>query len=147
MKLLIASDHAGFELKEQIINYFSNNSPIEIINLGCDSKDSVDYPDFAQKLCINIKNDNEYGILICGTGIGMSISANRFSHIRCALLNDNYSALMTRKHNNANVIALGANLISFEDSLKIIEIFLNTDFEGDRHIRRLKKLNISNNKN
>ena len=137
-KIFIASDHAGFELKKKLIDYYLKL--IDINDLGCYSLDSVDYPDFAQKLCINISDSNHYGILICGTGIGMSIAANRYQHIRCALVNDIFTSEMARKHNNANVISIGARTIDFNKSIEIIDTFIQTNFEFGRHCSRLNKI-------
>ena len=137
-KILIASDHAGFELKSSIIKELQNQN-FEIIDLGCDSaKISVDYPDFAQKLCSQIKD--EFGILICGSGIGISIAANRFNHVRAALCHNVESANLTRSHNNANVLCLGARMTPKDQALAITQEFLNTKFEGGRHERRVEKL-------
>ncbi len=136
-KIVIASDHAGFELKQDIISYL-NKKNIDVIDLGTDSIKSVDYPDFANKLADEIKKDSSMtGILICGSGIGISIAANRHRHIRCALVTSEDEASLSRQHNNANVIALGARIISKEKALSCIEVFLSTDFEGDRHQKRI----------
>lgn len=137
-KILIASDHAGFELKEFLIKELTNLN-LSIIDLGCsDSKDSVDYPDFAKKLSKKLKN--EFGILICGSGIGISIAANRFPHIRAALCHNTKLAKLSREHNNANVLCLGARIISNKTALNITKKFLNTKFEGGRHEKRVSKL-------
>ncbi len=134
MKIFIASDHAGFLLKEILKQHF------KLVDLGCNSKDSCDYPIFAHKLAESIKN-NDRGILICGTGIGMSITANKHKNIRAALCNDIQTAELSRKHNNANVIVLGARIISTEMAINCIKIFLNTAFEGGRHLHRLNLIN------
>lgn len=147
-KIYIASDHAGFHLKKYLIeNLNKQNSSsknhqqnIEIIDLGCDSaKISVDYPDYANKLCPNITNDS-VGILICGSGIGISISANRHKNIRGALCHNKTTAKLARLHNNANVICLGARLIKPKLALNICKTFLSQKFEGNRHIKRVEKL-------
>ena len=136
-KLVIASDHAGFELKQEIISYL-NEKNIEVIDLGANSTASVDYPDFANKLANEIKKELSItGILVCGSGIGISIAANRHRHIRCALVTSEKEASLSRQHNNANVIALGARIISKEKALSCIEAFLSTDFEGNRHQKRI----------
>lgn len=138
-KIYIACDHAGFELKQYLIEKFSASN-INFIDLGCDnSQDSVDYPDYAKKLSQEI-SENDLGILICGSGIGISIAANRFKHIRAALCHNEESAQLSRRHNNANVLALGARLIDSEDAIKITESFLNTEFEAGRHSKRVEKL-------
>ena len=147
--LYIASDHAGYELKNKIIKIIKD---IKMIDLGCNTEDSVDYPDYAHKLCSEI-SENDRGILICGTGIGMSMTANRYNHIRAALIppttENVYSnkkslsviyAEYSRKHNNANVLVLPGRFMTFEQAWKCIYIFLKTDFEGGRHQRRIDKL-------
>lgn len=137
-KILIASDHAGFELKSLLKKELTNLG-FSVVDLGCDSSEkSVDYPDFAQKLCKKLKK--EFGILICGSGIGISIAANRFKHIRAALCHNVKAAGLTRAHNDANVLCLGSRMISQKTALAITKKFLNTKFEGDRHARRVAKL-------
>jgi ribose 5-phosphate isomerase B len=140
MKIAIASDHAGFDLKSIIIKEFG--SKYQIIDLGCDnSESSVDYPDFAQKLSKNIIDKSvNFGILICGSGIGISIAANRFSQIRAALCHNSKIAEISRKHNDANVLCLGARIVDEENALRIVQTFLNTDFAGGRHAKRIEKL-------
>lgn len=138
-QIFIASDHAGFPLKERVVEEFQK-SDIKITDLGCDSTDSVDYPDFAQKLSTQIAQESDFGILICGSGIGISIAANRFKHIRAALCHNLESATLARKHNNANVICLGARMIQSKDAFEMIKAFLNTEFEDGRHAKRVNKL-------
>ena len=135
--IYIGSDHGGFSLKSQIIKKFSE---YKMLDIGTYSDDSVDYPDIANKLCKLIKNDDDIGILICGTGIGMSMAANRFKHIRCGLCHNKITSEMTRKHNNANVLALGARVITTETAFEIVDFFFRTEFEGGRHLLRIKKL-------
>ncbi|MBE3021570.1 ribose 5-phosphate isomerase B [Campylobacter sp. RM13119] len=138
-KIFIASDHAGFGLKKELKNSLSNIG-YEIIDLGADdATTSVDYPDFSHKMAKNL-DDNCYGILICGTGIGISIAANRHANIRCALCHDEFTARLARQHNDANVIAMGARTIGTGVALDMIKVFLNTEFEGGRHERRVKKI-------
>jgi len=137
-KILIAADHAGFSLKEIIIKNLENFG-FEVVDLGTNSAEkSVDYPDFAQKLCKKLRA--EKGILICGSGIGISIAANRFKHIRAALCHNVKCAKLTRAHNDANVLCLGARMISEKTALSIVKTFLNTKFEGGRHEKRVAKL-------
>ena len=132
--IYIASDHAGYSLKSILTKRFN------LTDLGCDSAEqSVDYPDFAQKLSQKIEN-NDFGILICGSGIGISIAANRSKHIRAALCENEKTAALSRKHNNANVLCLGARLIGEEKAIKIVETFISTKFEGGRHDARVEKL-------
>jgi ribose 5-phosphate isomerase B len=130
LSIFIASDHAGFELKEYLKSYF------DLSDLGTYDNTSCDYPVFAKKLCNQIK-ESDKGILICGTGIGMSITANRFKNIRAALCFNEEMAILSRQHNDANVLVLGARIISAETARRCVEKFLSTDFEGGRHQRRL----------
>jgi ribose 5-phosphate isomerase B len=140
-KIFIASDHAGFLLKDSIFRQISRDS-FDIVDLGCNSPDiSVDYPDIAKELASKVmSNPNSFGILICGSGIGVSIAANRFPQIRAALCHSIESAKLARKHNDANVICLGARLISKEIAFAAVEAFLATNFEGGRHEGRVSKL-------
>ncbi len=139
-KICIASDHAGFDLKEKIKSYLINKN-ISIIDLGPSENKSVDYPDYAKKLSKRLKSKkSEVGILVCGSGTGMSISANKIQGIRAAVCYNLKSTRLSRQHNNANVIALGARLIKKDLSLKLVDIFLKTKFEGGRHLRRVKKI-------
>jgi len=138
--LAIASDHAGVNLKAKIIKFLQQKN-LKILNLGSDNEDSVDYPDYAHKVVEEIvEGSSPKGILICGTGIGMSIAANRSSSIRAALCTSEYMAERSRMHNNANILVLGSKLIEDEVSLKLVEKFLDTKFEGGRHIGRLNKI-------
>ena len=140
-KIYIASDHAGFQLKEYLINSFKKNN-IEIIDLGCNSaKDSVDYPDYANKLCEKI-TENNFGILICGTGVGISISANRHKKIRAALCYNKTIAKNARAHNDANVICLGARMLKKKYALAICKTFFTQKFDGQRHVARVEKLGL-----
>ncbi len=140
MKITIASDHAGFDLKSLIIKEFKNQ--YQIIDLGCnDSTTSVDYPDFANKVAKKIiNNEADFGILICGSGIGISIAANRFKEVRAALCHNLETVALSRQHNDANVLCLGARIVGEVDAIKIISTFLSTKFEGGRHIKRVEKL-------
>ncbi len=137
--IIVGSDHAGFAMKEIIKEYLSGlNYAVE--DVGTFSEDSVDYPDFAKKVAKKVQNSDNYGILICGTGIGMSMSANRFSNVRCALCHDAYTAEFARKHNNANILAFGGRTTGVEIAKQMVYIFLNTSFEGGRHQRRVNKI-------
>ena len=139
-QIFIASDHAGFLLKSFLIQELQKLN-FKITDLGCNSAEiSVDYPDFAQKLAKKIKKDSDFGILICGSGIGISIAANRNKHIRAALCNNVKLAKLSRAHNNANVLALGARIITQKSALAITKAFFATQFEGQRHERRVAKL-------
>ena len=126
-------------MKEKV-KIFLSKSKIKSLDLGVFSKERVDYPDYAKKLSLLVKKRSFYGILICGTGIGISIAANRFKKVRAAVCYDKISASLARKHNNANVLCLGARLIHFKNAKKIINTFFSTKFEGGRHIKRVKKL-------
>ena len=145
VEVIFGSDHAGYELKQKLCSYLSSNQIVSAVtDTGCFDEERVDYPDYARKVARMIKESGfkkKIGILVCGTGIGIGIAANRFDHIRCALCTDTYSAEMARKHNDANCISLGARRTSFEDAVKILEKFLSTEFEGGRHERRLSKIN------
>ena len=136
----IASDHAGFNLKEDIKNHLINKN-ISIFDIGPYNDHSVDYPDYAKKLGNRIKlKKSEVGILVCGSGTGMAISANKIRTIRAAVCYNLRSTRLSRQHNNANIIALGSRLTNKKLSLKLVEVFLKTKFEGGRHLRRVKKI-------
>ncbi|MGL4953355.1 MAG: ribose 5-phosphate isomerase B [Culicoidibacterales bacterium] len=140
MKIAIAADHGGVELKAEIVQLL-NQLNYEVKDFGAFTTDSVDYPDYAKVVATEVANGNfERGILICGTGIGMSIAANKVNGIRCALVGDVFSAKATRLHNDTNVLALGARVIGIELAKMITETWLETEFEGDRHIPRLAKI-------
>ncbi len=136
----IASDHAGYNLKEDIKNYLISKS-VSIFDLGPYEKKSVDYPDYAKKLARRVKlKKSDAGILVCGSGTGMAISANKIKTIRAALCYNLKSTRLSRQHNNANIIALGSRLTKKKLSIKLIDVFLKTKFEGGRHLRRIKKI-------
>ena len=138
-KIFISSDHAGFNLKKSIIKKFSKKQ--KIIDLGPSSDKSVDYPDYAHKLSKNVSsNSRNFGILVCGSGTGMTISANKNKKIRAALCYSVKNTKLSRLHNNANIITLGARLINKNKAFNLIRVFLNTKFEGGRHLRRIKKI-------
>ena len=136
-KIFIASDHAGFDLKKQILNTVKEN----LIDLGANTEESVDYPDYAKKLVSKIRTtENSKGILICGSGIGMSIAANRDRNIRAGIAFEPEIAKLMREHNDANVLVLPGKFMNIQDVLKCIENFLTTSFAGGRHQNRVKKL-------
>ena len=147
-KIFIGSDHGGFDMKETIKQYLNNTRKyVTIIDVGTYSNNSCDYPDIAQKLCNKLLvsiNDNTListlGILICGTGIGISIAANKIKNIRCALCHNEFTASMARQHNNANVMAIGARLTKKNLALKCVNTFIKTNFKGGRHLRGVKKI-------
>ena len=137
MKIVIGSDHGGFEMKEHVLA-FLNGEGHETQDVGCYSKDSVDYPVIAEKVCAAVKSDSDsLGILICGTGIGMSLAANRHREIRAALCHEAYTAKMSREHNNANILCLGGRVLGVEVALDIVRAWLTTSFAGGRHQRRI----------
>ena len=139
-KLFISSDHAGYNLKEQIKKKFKNKYTFQ--DLGTyNSKDSVNYPDFAHKLCKKVSNNSKnVGILVCGSGMGMSMAANRHKKIRAAVCYSIKNTKLSRLHNNANIITLGSRLTKKNTAFKCIDVFMNTKFEGGRHKKRVKKI-------
>ena len=140
MKFYIATDHAGYALKDFVKEYVTSKGH-EIIDLGPDSDDRVDYPDYAQK-CANavVEDEGSFGILICGTGIGISISANKVAGVRAALCHDAYTATMTRAHNDANILAFGERVVGKGVIESMIDAFCDTPFEGGRHAGRVDKI-------
>ena len=142
MKIAIGNDHAGVEFKNKMMKELRSKG-YEIVNVGTDTLDSVDYPDIAKKVSEKVLNgEAKFGILICGTGIGISIAANRIKGIRAALCHNEYTAKLARLHNDANVIALGARVLGTDLGLACIEAFVNTEFEGGRHARRVGKIEL-----
>ncbi|MBN1957190.1 MAG: ribose 5-phosphate isomerase B [Desulfuromonadales bacterium] len=138
--LVIASDHGGYDLKCAIIETLRQRR-VDYQDLGTDDLESVDYPDFAEKVASRVsKGEAEAGILICGTGIGMSISANKFSGIRAALVHDEFTAQMAREHNNANILVMGGRVLSPELGQRLVTIWLDSEYEGGRHQNRLDKI-------
>lgn len=142
MKLFIASDHAGYELKEILIKHL--NTTYDVVDMGTNSTTSIDYPDVIHPLASEINNSLHFdlGIIICGTGNGVSMTANKYPNIRCALCWNKDISEMARLHNNANIIALPARYITTEEAYLIVDTFLDTDFEGGRHSTRINKINI-----
>ena len=139
-KIFISSDHAGFKLKEIIKNYLKRNKLV-FFDFGPDSDDRVDYPDFAHKVAKKVKiNKNNVGILVCGSGMGMSIAANRHKKIRAAQCFNLKSTKLSRLHNDANIITLGSRLLTKKKALSFVSVFLKTKFDGGRHLRRIKKI-------
>ncbi len=138
--LVLASDHAGFPLKEEIKAYLDTNG-IAYIDCGTDSPDSVDYAQFAQKACLKVTSgEADLGILCCGTGIGISMAANKVKGIRAACCSDYFSAKFTRLHNDANVLCMGARVIGGGLACELVDVFINTEFEGGRHQRRVDQI-------
>ena len=140
MKLVIGSDHGGIHLKEVLKQHLAERG-IEVSDAGTYTEESCDYPDIAVKVCREITGGNaERGILVCGTGIGMSMAANKVPGIRAAVCGDCFSAEATRQHNDANMMALGAAVTTIPTALELVDIFLSTEFEGGRHQRRIDKI-------
>ena len=141
-KVFIASDHAGFKLKKSILEKYSRSNKLNILDIGPDSDvKSVDYPYFAHKVSKKVaSNPKNIGILVCGSGLGMSMAANKHKKIRAALCYSVKNAKLSRLHNNANIITLGSRLIKKNLAFKCIDAFLKTKFEGGRHLRRVKKI-------
>lgn len=143
MKVLVSSDHAGVELKNLIVKNLKELG-FEVLNLGTDSSDSVDYPDFADKVCSQVNESSELmGVLICGSGQGMAMRANKFQNIRAALCWSTEAAKLARNHNNANILCLGSRLTEQTTNLEILKVFFTEKFEGGRHQNRVAKLNSS----
>jgi ribose 5-phosphate isomerase B len=141
MKIALASDHGGYELKEELKTYIEKSSKFEVNDFGTDSEESVDYPDFAHKVANEVENGKaDFGVLVCGSGIGMSMAANRHKGVRAVVLHDKYDAEMSRLHNNANVACLGGRVTPVERAKELLGIFFETAFEGDRHVRRIQKI-------
>ena len=139
-KICISSDHAGYQLKEQIKTHLIKKE-IPLIDLGPFETKPVDYPDYAKKIARRVaRKRSDDGILVCGSGTGMAITANKTKGKRAAVCYNSTSTRLSREHNNANIIALGSRLIKKKDAMKLIKIFLNTKFEGGRHLRRVKKI-------
>lgn len=142
MKIVAAADHGGFEMKNQIVEKLQNQG-FAVEDLGTYSEESVDYPDFAEKVSQKILGgEADLGILVCGTGIGISIAANRHKGIRAAIVYDDFTAKVAHLHNNANILCFGGRTMKTEDVQRRIEIFLNTQYEGGRHDRRLCKMDL-----
>jgi len=140
MKIAIASDHAGFELKEKI-KKFLDDLGYKYKDFGTDSNESVDYPDYALKVAESVANkDYDRGILICGSGIGMCMTANKVPGIRAALCHNVETAKLSREHNGANVLTFGARMIDEKTAKDMVKVWLKTDFLGDRHLRRVNKM-------
>jgi ribose 5-phosphate isomerase B len=140
MKIALGSDHAGFELKEDLRAFLAERQ-VEVLDLGAFSEAPMDYPDVAMKVAERVsRGEVERGLLICGTGIGMSIVANRFAGVRAALCHDPYTARISREHNNSNILALGGRLLGKGLAREILRVWLETQFQGGRHEKRLDKI-------
>lgn len=142
MKIGIGCDHAGLELKNEILTLLKDLG-FECVDFGTNSPQSVDYPDFGEKVSEAVSSGGvERGILICGTGIGMSIVANKFPHVRASLCNELFTARMSRLHNDANILVLGGRIVGKDLAKEIVRTWISTPFEGERHCLRLKKINL-----
>ncbi len=140
MKIAIASDHGGFELKE-ILKTFLLSLSVEVMDLGTASEESVDYPDLGIQVSARVsKGEVERGVLVCGTGIGMSVVANKFPRVRAALVHDLFSARLSREHNDANILVLGGRLVGKDLAKELVRVWLETPFAGGRHQKRLDKI-------
>jgi ribose 5-phosphate isomerase B len=141
MKILIASDHAGYSLKTALVEHLKS-AGVDVVDMGTsDASMSVDYPDYAKKVASQIAGQNEnMGILICGTGVGMCITANKYRGVRAALAGDTFSARMSRLHNNANILCLGSRVIGKGLAIDIVDSWLGAEYEGGRHSKRLDKI-------
>ena len=147
MKITIGSDHGAVELKEEVKNVLAEFEGVEVKDVGTFTTDSVDYPDIAEKVCADIvSGESERGIVLCGTGLGISISANKIKGIRCALCHDVFSAKKSREHNNANVLAMGGRVIGLGPAGEIVRAWMTAEFEGGRHERRVNKIMALENK-
>ncbi|MBT3864692.1 ribose 5-phosphate isomerase B [Candidatus Peregrinibacteria bacterium] len=143
MQVYIGSDHGGYEMKNNLRDYLKEGGH-DVIDLGCFSEDSVDYPDIAREVSEKVmENKDAKGVLVCGTGIGMQMTANKVPGVRATVATDEHMAEMSRKHNNANVITLGGRTTELEKAKKIVDTFFTTDFEEgeERHVRRVEKIN------
>jgi len=139
-RIALASDHAGFQLKELVKSHL-NSCGLQSVDLGTDSEESVDYPNFAHKLAESlIKGEADLGVLVCGTGLGMSMAANRHPGIRAALCHDHFTASASRRHNDANVLVMGGRVIGPDLAKEILDTWLDTPFEGGRHLARVERL-------
>ena len=146
MKITNGSDHGAVELKEEVKKVLAEFDA-EVTDVGTFGKESVDYPDIAEKVCADVvSGKSERGIVLCGTGLGISIAANKIHGIRCALCGDVYSAKMSREHNNANVLAMGGRVLGFGLAGEIVRAWLTTEFAGGRHERRVNKIMALENK-
>ena len=141
MDIIIGSDHAGFDLKEEIRKFLSEKGDYSVKDLGAFSHEPVDYPIIAHELAKNISEKKfKRGILLCGSGIGMSIVANRYRNVRAALCHNLYTVRLSRKHNDANILVLGGRVLGVGLALEMVDLFLSTDFEGGRHQRRVEEI-------
>lgn len=145
MKVYLGSDHAGYKYKEMLLGYLAEKG-FEVEDLGAKSEESVDYPDYGRAVGEAVSSDpGSYGVVVCGTGIGITMAAHKVDGVRAATVHDEFTAEMAKKHNNANVIGMGARVIDEEMAKKIVDVFFSNDFEGGRHERRVEKINAIEN--
>lgn len=143
LRVALASDHAGYNLKQTVIRFLTENG-VQVHDFGCYSTDSCDYPDFAHPCAAAVENgEYDYGIVICSTGNGICMTANKHQHIRAALCWETRLAELARQHNNANILGLPANFVTEDKALDIVHTFFSTDFEGGRHQRRIDKIPLA----
>ncbi len=140
MKIYIGNDHAAVEMKNAIVDHLEKNN-IQVENIGTDSNEAVDYPDYGKKVAsLVVNDDSSLGIVICGSGIGISIAANKIDGARAALCYEEETTILARQHNNANILALGARISTVEKAISLVDLFIYTKFEGGRHQKRVEKL-------
>jgi ribose 5-phosphate isomerase B len=140
MMIVLGSDHGGLELKAAVRQVLEERG-LQTKDMGTGNDDSVDYPDFAEKVALAVsRGEAELGVLICGTGIGMSIAANKFPGVRAALVTDDYMAQMARQHNNANILVMGGRVMSADHARRLVQVWLDAEYEGGRHQKRLDKI-------
>ena len=140
MKVAVGCDHGGYELKEAVKAHLIERG-IEVVDVGTNSTESVDYPEYAKLLCDRVlRKEVERGILFCGTGIGIGIAANKITGIRCAVVHDEFTAKMSRQHNDANVISMGGRVLDKEAAKKVADAYIDAEFEGERHLRRVEQI-------
>lgn len=141
MKITIGSDHGAVELKEEVKRVLQEFADIQVTDIGTFGTEAVDYPDIAEKVCADVVGGRaDRGIVLCGTGLGISMAANKIHGIRCALCNDVFSARMSREHNDANVLAMGGRVLGFGPAGEILRVWLTSEFTGGRHARRVEKI-------
>lgn len=140
MKIAVGCDHGGYELKEAVKAHLIARG-LEVIDVGTDSTESVDYPKYAKLVCDQVlQKEADAGILFCGTGIGIGIAANKIDGIRCAIVHDEFTAKMSRQHNDANVISMGGRVLDEESAKKVADAYIDAEFEGGRHLRRVEQI-------
>ncbi|MDG1480586.1 MAG: ribose 5-phosphate isomerase B [Myxococcota bacterium] len=141
MRIVVGSDHAGLKLKTELVSYLKTLDGVELSDLGTHTADSCDYPDYARPVALAVANgEADWGLLVCGTGVGMSMAANKVAGVRAAVISDTFSAAATRQHNDANVLCIGERVVGGGLALAIVKAWIATEFEGGRHQRRVNKI-------